>query len=451
MWGVELIVMAAMIAANGVFAAYELALASVTLPRLDVLAGERRPGAVAAAYMKKNMEGSLAGIQLSITLVGASAAATGGASAEEQIAPALQDWLGISSAFAEFLAIAAVVVPLTFVTIIFGELVPKVFALRNKERVCLALSPAMRWFISAVWPFVWLLENVVTALMSWGERRLQRPEGDDNRTEGAELQELRASAALARTSRLIGPQEEGIILRAAALTSRPVRAIMLPADAIHMLDADAPVADALVSAHLEMHTRYPLTERPRDPQGIIGYVNFKDIVGHLRLAPQGPSLRKIMRPIPVFPDAQPVSACLEQLIHDHVHIALIRDAGGTVVGMVTLEDLLEELVGEIEDEYDRLPLHVVASGRAWVVGGGVSLEQLRQVTDIDLPRGADTPPRHLSDWIAQAHSQPLRGGEVLVRDRVRVVVRKVRRHKVVEAQVEQLPHAKQGAGDGQTT
>jgi putative hemolysin len=437
MWGIELVVMAAMIAVNGVLAAYEIALASVSLTRLEVLAGGARKGAAAAAYMKRNVESSLAGIQLGITLVGATAAATGGAGAEEQLAPAFGRWLGVSPGLAEFLAIAAVVVPLTIVTIVFGELIPKVFALRNREWVCLTLSPPMMWFVTAVRPVIWLIESIVNGLTSWGEKRLRgRIEGLGT-AEGTELQELRASAARARTSRLIGPQEEKIILAAAALTSRPVREIMLLADAISMLDVDGPPADALVAAHLDMHTRFPLTERPGDPQAVVGYVNFKDIVAHLRLVPHESSLRKIMRAIPSFPDATPVSACLERLIRDRVHIALVRDGRGRVVGLVTLEDMLEELVGEIEDEFDHLPMHVAVSGRGWVVGGGIGPDKLRGATGIELPvNSGDEPPRHLSDWVSQRQTEPLRGGEVVQDGPLRVVVRKVRRHKVLEAQIE---------------
>lgn len=442
MFGIELLVMGVMIAINSVFAAFEIALASVTLARLHVLRSEGRAGAKAAAYMKENMEGSLAGVQLGITLVGAIAAATGGAGAEEQLAPTLQVWLGVSSGAAEFLAIFAVVLPLTAVTIILGELIPKVFALRNKELVCLKLSPPMEWFVSAVWPVVWCLESAVTGLMSWGERRFRGRLAKQVGTERAELQELRASAAIARTSRLIGPQEEKIIHGAAGLPACPVREIMLAADAISMLEADGNINDALIAAHLDMHTRFPLTERKGDPQAIIGYVNFKDIVGHMRLAPQGGAcLRKIMRVVPSFTDDTPVSSCMERLIRDHVHIALVRDGDGRVTGMVTLEDMLEELVGDIEDEFDHLPAHAVASGRGWVVGGGIALDKLRQTTGIELPptEGGE-PVHHLSDWVSRRWAEKIRGGEVVVDGAIRVVVRKVRRHKVLEAQIEQLPN-----------
>ena len=151
MWTVEVIVMLAMIVSNSLFAAYEIALASVTLVRLQALAHEHRRGAKAAVAMKAKIEASLAVIQLGVTLLGAIAAATGGSAAKEVIEPHLLS-LGISGGFAKTLAIAMVVVPLTMVTIIFGELLPKVFALRNKEWVCLQLSPLMQWVSRSVWP-----------------------------------------------------------------------------------------------------------------------------------------------------------------------------------------------------------------------------------------------------------------------------------------------------------
>jgi putative hemolysin len=431
MWQSEVLIILAMIAVNSVLAAYEIALASVTLARLGVLAEEKKPGAVAALFMKKNIEGSLAGIQLGITLVGAIAAATGGASAGNQIAPLLQTWLGFSPNFAEFVAITLVVIPLTAFTILFGELVPKVFALRNKERVCLLMSPALWWFVTLVRPVVWVLETLVVALTSWSEKRLQI------RNENSELQELRASVALARTARLIGVQEEQIILRAANLTTRPVQEIMLPAQAMNMLDAHATLAEALAAAHHDMHTRYPVTEQPGDPSQIVGYVNFKDMVAHLASASEGTSLREIVREILSFSTEMPVSTCLQRLIQERAHIALVRDTDNRVLGMVTMEDMLEELVGDIEDEYDRLPTHLHASGRGWLVGGGIRLEQLRQVTGLPFPYpGQSEEAQSLNDWICQERLHPLKGGEVVELPGGRVVVRKIRRHRVLEARID---------------
>jgi putative hemolysin len=440
MGGFELAVMAAMIGVNSVFAGYEIALASVSLASLQRLAQEQRAGAKVALYMKRNMEASLAVVQLGITLVGAIAAAVGGAGAEEALAPALTARLGVSEAAAEVLAIVLVVIPLTVCTIVAGELIPKVFALRNAERVCLALSPFMRWFSLSVWPAVWLFETIVTGVMSWGERHLGA--GGPAKAEMAELQEVRATAALARASRLIGHREEQIIVGATQMQSRLVRDIMLPAEYMSTLDANATLADNLVAAHLDMHTRFPVIEGQGEPQRVIGYVNFKDIVAAMRLDPQDTTFRAIVRPILSLKGDQAIALALEQLMREHTHIAVVRDAANQVVGMVTLEDIIEELVGEIEDEYDRLPAHLVASGASWVAGGGVPIERLHATTGIDLQ--ADAPAgsiRTLNDWVSGHLGREVRGGDVAERGAVRVVVRKVLRNKVQEAY---LSHRQEG-------
>jgi putative hemolysin len=118
-----------------------------------------------------------------------------------------------------------------------------------------------------------------------------------------------------------------------------------------------------------MHTRYPVTERAGDPQAIVGYVNFKDIIAHLRLAPHEPTLRGVVRALPSLAADAPIAGCLESLLREHMHIALVRAGTGQVLGLVTLEDILEELIGDIQDEYDLLPGHAQAAGDGWVVGG----------------------------------------------------------------------------------
>lgn len=397
MWTIELVIIAVMIAFNGVFAAYEIALASVGLARLDTLAREHQRGAFAALRMKQNMEASLAVVQMGITLVGVTAAAIGGAGAEQTIEPVLLD-LGVSAAMAQFLAIAIVVIPLTVVTITFGELVPKVFALRNTEWICLRLSPLMRWFAISVWPAVWFFETSVTGITKLGERRWKPIGASRSSSDEVALQELRAIAAVARTSRLIGGREEKIIVNAVRLSTTTAQSILLPAQHISMLNADDSLADSLVAAHHDMHTRFPVTEKTDDPQRIIGYVNFKDIVSCLRLSPQEPSLRAITRSLPSFDADWTVADCLEKLIRERNHIALVRDQGGTVLGMITMEDIVEELVGEIYDEYDHLPGYVTPAGNGWIVGGNADLARVCDVTDIALPVSEGQTVRTLNEW-----------------------------------------------------
>jgi putative hemolysin len=249
------------------------------------------------------------------------------------------------------------------------------------------------------------------------------------------LQELRAVAALARMSRLIGVREERIIVSAARLSSTPVREIMLPAKYISMLPAEATLAEALIAAHQDMHTRFPVAGVPRDPQTIIGYANFKDIVACLHVSPREPSLRAVVRPLPQLEADASVASCLERLIREHAHIAIVHDKSGAVIGMVTMEDILEELVGEIQDEYDRLPSHISPVGRGWIVGGSASLTHLREATGIELASEGDEIPLTLNEWITRRLGRPPHGGDRLDLDGHEILIRKVRRHLVQEAQM----------------
>ncbi|HVX15196.1 MAG TPA: hemolysin family protein [Pirellulales bacterium] len=429
------LIITAMVGCNALFAAYEIALASASLGRLKALADAHRGGARAALSMKQNMEASLAALQLGITLVGAIAAATGGANADELIAPHLVAAFGLSVSLAHVLSLALVVVPLSAVTIVVGELIPKVFALKHKEWVCLKLSPPMKALATLVFPAVWVLEGSVRTLLSWSERRWT-PTMEGHKAEVTEMQELRAVVALARTSRLIGGQEEKIILGAARLSSRSIAEIMIPVREIVTLDLSLSMSESLVLAHTDMHTRFPVCAKAGDPQTICGYVNFKDIVSELRLAPDQPSLRGIMRSMPDLSEELSIAASLQRMIREHVHIALVRHRQGDIVGMITMEDILEELVGDIQDEYDRVPGHVAEVGVGWVMGGGVTLERIEQVTGLRLDR--DRLPggtRTLHDWITAHLERPARGGDIVRAQGLRVLVRKLRRSRVLEAQV----------------
>ncbi len=426
MWTLELAVMLAMIAINSVFAAYEISLASIGAGRLHTLQAEKKRGAEAAVRMKQNIEGSLAVVQLGITLVGVIAAATGGAGAEETFEPLLLRW-GVPPSISQILAIAVVVVPLTIVTIVGGELVPKVYALRNKELVCLTLSPIMEWFAVSVKPAVWFLETSVSSIMHMGGHR-----SDDNESKAA-IQELHGAAAFARVSRLIGQREEGIIMSASRLSSTPVRKVAMPAEHMDMLVATQDLSEAVLAAYQSMHTRYPVTEEAGNVQRIVGYVTLKDIVANIRSEPHSSSLRKLIRKLSTFDSETPVSECLEQLIRDRSHIALVKEQAGVIIGMITLEDIIEELVGEIHDEFDRIPSHLNRIGDGWIAGGFVTLSQLRDVAGITLPQVGNTPHNTLNDWIVESLGRPPKSGDSIAADPYQVRVRKTKNVMVQEA------------------
>jgi putative hemolysin len=424
-----------MVALTALFAAYELALASVRVGRLKALVEQKRRGAATALLMKERMEQSLAVVQLGMTLTSVIAAATGGASVEESFSPAIQRTLQVPNHVADLLALVCFVVPLAAVTTIAGELVPKVLAIKNPEWVCTTLSPFMRGFSFLLYPVVFVFEGVTSVLVRAIERLLPPSKTDDH---SAGLHELRAQVNLLRASQAIGVQEERIILQASRLSTMKIKDIMMPDDDIVMVVADAPLSENLIIAHMDLHTRFPVTTRKGDAEGIIGYVTFKDMVLLAKTHPGNPIIREIVRPIISLPQDMTLSEALRRMIADHHHLALSRDSAGKIAGMITQEDIFEELVGDIQDEFDRLPRHISPAGQQLVVGGGVTLGQLRELLrrpelGSELPAGTT-----LNDWLNHDREEPLRGGDMVVVDRVWSQVRKVRRRRITEAVLDPL-------------
>ncbi len=182
-----------------------------------------------------------------------------------------------------------------------------------------------------------------------------------------------------------------------------------------------------------------MAEVTGDAQTIVGYVTFKDIIAVLKNSPTEPSIRSIVRGIPSLYEDLPISTALEQLMREHTHIALVRDHNQKVLGMITLEDIMEELIGDIQDEYDLLPVHVLKAGNGWVVGGGLSPLRFRDLTGQELKAAEGAAEIHnLSSWIQQRIGRIPTGGEELIHAGYRIVVRKVRRQRVLEASISQV-------------
>jgi len=434
----ELLIILTMIVLNAVFAAYEMALASISRTKLMYLVETKKKGSTEALFMKDRMEASLAAVQLGVTLVGSIAAAIGGAGVTEALNPYFQKTLGASKVMAEALSLAVLVIPLSSMTIIFAELIPKTYAIKNSEWVILKLSKMMIYFTYIAYPVISCLENIVKAANKFIGKKLPN-NGPVSDTQSS-LYELTAALSLARTSRLIDAQQEKIVLSAAQLSLRPIKEVMIPVADICMIPQNSSLADALVLAHLDMHTRFPVCGNIDDPQTIQGYINFKDIIATIKINPEDPTIRGTIRPIMKFADMTPISKVLERMIQEKLHIGLVENAQKKVTGMITQEDIIEELVGEIEDEFDRLPNHIHPYGNQWLVGGAVTMSALAKTMGIDWtlasPNEADL---KLADWCQRHFSRPFNGGEIISGNGFQITVRKLRRKKISEAFVIKNP------------
>ena len=188
-------------------------------------------------------------------------------------------------------------------------------------------------------------------------------------------------------------------------------------------------------AHLEAHTRFPVCEG-NDPDRVVGYVNFKEMIYFMRTNPNDPRLAGVVRPLHDAAPEDSAADLLRLFVEQHIHIALVRDPQGRTLGIVALEDLVEELVGEIEDEFDRLPRLVHAlSGGTWIVGGGVKLAEV----NARLGTALDPPQETLSAWLTRRLGESAKPGDVIGEQGVILTVRRIRRGRVFEAVATSLP------------
>jgi putative hemolysin len=163
---------------------------------------------------------------------------------------------------------------------------------------------------------------------------------------------------------------------------------------------------------------------------VVGYVNFKEMVYTLRVNPRNATLRGIVRPVRFIAPQESAAELLRAFVDEHAHMAIVRSPQGENLGLVTLEDLVEELLGELEDEFDRLPRMVHAlSGRLWMIGGGVLISEVNQETGASLPEPRQT----VSRWLLERLAGPPRPGDVYREQGMTFTVRRVRRGKVFEA------------------
>lgn len=419
-----------MLAFNAILAAYEMALAAISRTKLSVLVQENHSGATDALFMKDHLEGSLAVIQIGITLAGAVAAATGGAGADNLFAPFFKQVFGLPAKLAYLLSMACVVLPLSFVTIVFGELTPKTFALKNKEWVLLKLSPAMRVLYTLLSPIVVVMEKLVRTLTHKAPAHTQDP----LEIKRAALEDLRTAAAIASSSRLFTKAEEKIVLSSAQFCVRKIREIQVPLSQVYMLDANSTIAETFLKAHLDMHTRFPVLEDVKNEQSIIGYINFKDIFTATKSGGGSASTaRNIMRPILRLDADTIISTALQKLMKSKQHICLVTD-NGTITGILTLEDIFEEMVGEIEDEYDFFPAYIRPFGKSFIVSASANMAQVFETLNVAIP--ADLPPAQtVEQWIHAQLGRASTKNEKLYRNGLILETRKYRRHKLMEALV----------------
>jgi putative hemolysin len=365
----EAIIIFVLILANAFFAASEIAIVSARRSRLQQQADVGRRTARQALDLAEHPDRFLATVQIGMTLIGTFASAFGGAEIAQALAVWLQGFPALAP-YAQTLGLVIVVVIITYLTLVIGELVPKRLALRHAERIAMFAAPVMQAIARIGRPFVVLLSasvNVVLRLLGQGRAAAQTVTEED----------VIYLAREAATSGDVEPAEAQLISRVFQFTDRVVRAVMTPRSEIVAVDVDLPFEQVVQIFMSSNYSRLPVYQETLD--AVVGILFAKDMLRALTLK-QPPNLRELAHPAIFVPEHQHIDDLMAVFRREGEHLALVVDEYGQITGLLTLEDVLEELVGEIEDEYDvpEEPSIVRREDGSWLVDGKEAYERVRE-------------------------------------------------------------------------
>jgi putative hemolysin len=415
MIGIEIALIFVLILANGFFSGSELAIVSARKSRLEQAANAGNARAGQALTLGRNPDRTLATVQVGISLIGTFAAAFGGARISESLSAALES-IPVLKPYAEPLALTLVVVAITYFSLVLGELVPKRLALRHAEQIAMVGAPVVTVLAVVARPVVVVLTVSVNLVL--------RLLGQHRPVSGGVTEE--DIVYMVREGTASGSVEAGeaqFIHRVFRFTDRPVRLVMTPRTEITAVDVDTPLPQVAETFLQAGYSRLPVQHGSLD--NIVGILYAKDLLRALA-GPVPPDLRALLRePVFVF-EHQPIDEALAIFRQKGTHIGLVLDEYGQVAGLLTLTDVLEELVGEMPEEdsgHEDRPL-VQREDGSWLVDGLEPYDTVRE--RLGLP---DVPLEERGDYstlagmvLARLGRVPNVGDSVTVGDRVLEVV-----------------------------
>lgn len=373
---VEIAITFALIVANGFFAASEIALVSARRSRLEQQAHAGSQGAMQALALSENSDRFLATVQIGVTFISTIASAFGGARISAALVPSLSA-VPVIGPYAEAVAFAIVVLLITYFTLVIGELVPKRLGLNYAERVATRVAPAMTTIAQITRPIIAALTLSVNAVMGLlgqaGPRETSVTEED-----------IIYLAHAGATSGAVEVGEEHLIRRVFRFTERRVDEVMTARPDIIAIDASRPLDEIRELFLTSGHSRLPVYEGALDD--IIGVLLARDLLRTPALTEPAPDIHTLLRRATFVPERQRIANLLAVFRREGAHLALAIDEYGQVTGLITLKDILEELVGDIRDAYDigdeDEEIKRMDDG-GWLVSGGVSYEIARE--QVNLP------------------------------------------------------------------
>jgi putative hemolysin len=371
----DIIVVLVIVCIGGFFSASEMALVSLREGQVRALAKRGKRGQ-RTARLASDPNKFFSAVQIGVTL----ATLVSGAYGAATLAAVLKSWLvrqGLAAGWSATVSFVVVTACITFVSLVLGELAPKRIALQRAPRLALLAAPLLDRIASLARPLVWLLTrttNLVVAILG-GDPRVGR--------QAMTEQELRD---LVTGAQALSADERQIVGEVFDAGKRQIREVLVPRTEVVFLDAETPVSNAAAIAANVPHSRLPVFADTYD--NVIGFVHVRDLFGPGRVADGDVPVGRIARPVKFLPISKTVLSSLSEMRRERAHLAIVVDDYGGTAGIVTLEDLVEELIGDIRDEYD------TEQGQATTLRGGevevdglLNLDEFAELTGVTLPEG----------------------------------------------------------------
>lgn len=366
---IEIAVIVLLLIANGIFAMAEIAIVSSKKSRLQQWENEGNRNATKVLKLMENPERFLSTVQIGITLVGVFSGAYGAASLSKFIAPWLEP-LPLFGLRPDTVAFGLVVVIITYFSIIIGELVPKNLALRNPEKIAMVMAQPMAWLSRIASPLVWLLAAATSVLLKlFGT--------SDSRQDGPSREEVQVLIREGMITGDVQPEENEMVTGVFDLQDITAEEIMLPRPKVTFLPSDATHEQIWQRIQHSKQSVFPIYEGSRDQ--ICGLVSIRALYASISLQGSSTTVKSIMQAPSYVVENQPALKLMKTLSETSLGAALVTDEFGTIRGLITMDDIIEEVVGDYRKNQQDVPLLRPLQENQWIADGMVEIDDITDV------------------------------------------------------------------------
>lgn len=410
------------------FVAAEFSIIRVRITRIDQLVSEGNRRALSAKKVITNLDGSLSACQLGITITALGLGWLGEPTVEHLLRPLFID-LDLSAGVAKTVSFIIAFASITFLHVVLGELAPKTIAIQKAESVSLLLAGPLLFFYKLMYPFIWALNGSAQLFV----RMFGFQAASEHEMAHSE-EELRSILSESYKSGEINKSEFSYVNNVFEFDNRLAKEIMVPRTEIVTLQSGQTVEEAFEIIVDEQYTRYPVVGEDKDE--VLGMINSKELFHSVMKGSQSKPLESYVRPILTVFENIPIQELLTKLQKNRSHMAILMDEYGGTSGLVTVEDILEELVGEIRDEFDQdeSPMILNVNAKTKMLDGKVLIEDVNDMYALEID---DTDLDTIGGWMLSNNSD-IQQGDIVKHEKYEFKVIEIDGHQVKKVQVREL-------------